>query len=226
VKLDMTNLYQHKSGVWLRKDTHDKYVVGQISQYKTLNIKPGCRVLDLGGHIGLFAKYAADNDADYVLSIEPHPGNCDVFELNIHPYNCINLIEAAVVSRNCKDKTITFYESTTDTSAHSLVPTRGRNKLEVDTIQFSTVMKEAKPSIVKIDIEGYEFELFDEILELFPQYKVRSFAIEFHLNPKDFRQRARAFVKELDKLYKPIRVANITDKVWNATGVWVCNASS
>jgi len=180
-------------------------------------------VLDIGGHIGLFSRYAANRGAGYVLAIEPHPGNCDMFMLNLKNYDCVELIEAAVVSNNYKQKTMKLYESNTDTSAHSLVPTRGRNKMVVNTIHFGYALVEAQPSVVKIDIEGYEYDLQDEILGLFPKNNIKSFAIEFHLNRKDWRQKAREFVKQIEKIYKPVRIANITERAWNATGVWCIN---
>jgi FkbM family methyltransferase len=225
MKVDPNTIYHHKTGVWLRKETHDKYVVGQISQYKTLAIIPGCKVLDIGGHIGLFARYAIDRGAKRVLSIEPDPGNCDMFELNTEKYQGCELIEAAVVSRKCTESTMTFYESNTDTSAHSLVPTRGRKKIEVATIALDSALFEIKPSVVKIDIEGYEYELMEDILELFPKFGVKSFAMELHLNPKGFRAMAREFIQEIEKTYHPTRIPNITEKSWNATGVWTINGS-
>lgn len=219
--MDTAALYQHKSGAWLRKGTHDKYVIGQISQYKTLDIQPGCNVLDVGGHIGLFARNAIDRGAGHVLSIEPHPGNCDMFQLNTQAYPTIELVEAAVVSSTSTDATFKLYESATDTSAHSLVSTRGRAEFTVPVVSFKDALMDAQPSVVKLDIEGYEYELFDDILALFPKFHVTSFAIEFHLNRHDWRQRARNFVAILNSMYKPVRVPNITDKAWNATGAWV-----
>jgi FkbM family methyltransferase len=221
--VETTNLYMHKTGAWLRRDTHDKYVIRQINQYRSLNIIPGCRVLDIGGHIGLFARYAIDCGALHVLSIEPHPGNCDVFELNVKNYPDVELIEAAVVPRSCNESEINFYESTTDTSAHSIVPIRGRNVFTVDTIKFEKVLCEevnSKSVVIKIDIEGGEFGLFQEIIELFPLYKVWSFAIEFHFGKPGSRELTREFIRKLDLLYTATRIANVTDKAWNATGVW------
>lgn len=219
------NLILHKSGAYLREGTHDKYVPGQIGSYKPLvPYINGNVVLDIGGHIGLFARFALDNHADRVISIEPHPYNCILFEINTLLYDEINieLYDCAVVNSYCDEQYMTLYESSTDSSAHSLIETRGRGLIEVETIPIEDLLHIYEPYVVKIDIEGYEYELLHDIVDLFPFYGVGAFAAELHLNRKDWRDRGREFVDVIeDNGWVPIKAAKIGEKNWNTTGVWI-----
>lgn len=214
----MMDLYKHKSGAWLRNGTHDKYVVQQISQYKNMNIDKNSVVLDLGGHIGLFARYAISKNANRVVSIEPHPDNCELFEKNCQEAELWN---AAVVAYGHTGDRVEMYVSSTDASAHSLVPTRGRSIIKVISVNFSDLLRNVKPSVIKMDIEGYEYDMLDDLFAYAEAKPLQSLAIEFHFRREDQLEITQKFMADMEKAsYIPVRVPTMNSKSWNATVVW------
>lgn len=212
-------IIQHKSGLWIRENTCDVYVPGQVKDYALLSLE-GKIVLDLGAHIGAFSKKAIESGALQVIAVEPLEDNYALFTRNLEEYDNITLVPAAVVSSTCTEETRSFWLCMSDTSAHSLVQARGRNEVVVDTVKIDTLLEMFHPEVVKLDIEGAEYELSTDILQLFPYYKVRQFAIELHLNRMDFRERACEFVEAIKEFYIPLRPPKITNTNWNTTAVY------
>lgn len=206
-----------KSGLLMRKDTCDIYVPGQQKQYAAMDYK-GAVVLDLGAHIGAFTKYAIEHGADFVAAVEPLVPNAELYELNMQKLGISNykLYTAAVVN---EVKEACLYVSTSDTMAHSLTPIRGREPVKVPTISFIELLNAHKPHVIKMDIEGSEYDLMTAA-DVMADMRVEYVAAELHLNLKDWRDKGREFVNIMSKRYRPLVPAVITDTNWNVTGVW------
>jgi hypothetical protein len=69
--------------------------------------------------------------------------------------------------------------------AHSLTYRRGRTSIEVRAFNFDDILEEFKPTFIKMDIEGGEYELMDTLTAL-PDY-VHGLALEIHFNQKNWR---------------------------------------
>ena len=65
------------------------------------------------------------------------------------------------------------------------MPVKGRQKLTVDAANFWKKVKEHKPQVLKVDVEGGEYDfMFQEDM---PDY-VEQIAIELHLGKKGYRE--------------------------------------
>lgn len=147
----------------VRKDTYDEEVVRECfgSSYFKENIKY-CRddiVLDVGANIGAYA-IRVSSLVQVVHSFEPDIDNYNLAKenLSLNSITNVHLNNSALIS---SDKTtIDFYvNGKANKGAHSCCPIRGREKITVPAKMFSTVVKEIKPTIVKMDIEGAEWDI-------------------------------------------------------------------
>lgn len=142
-------------------------------------------VLDLGGNIGVFALIAArTNTRARVFSYEPGPPNYRIFEINrLANQNLMNSIELRreAVGGHSRDTEWTFDEA--NPGASGLYSQVGK-KFPVRVKAFSEVLESlpAPVALVKIDIEGAEFELLDETPEK-AWRNVDAISLELHDDP-------------------------------------------
>lgn len=204
----MAKLYREAhTGLWCRRDTLDEYVVKEQSSYKQLfNLIHNKTVLDIGANIGAFAYNAIESGAKKVISFEPDPDNVRVYKKQ--GLSSI-LIEKAVSNRNGTSRL--YINSHKNKGLHSLQPINGRASIPIELISFADILEEYKPSIIKIDIEGgeYDLDLYD-----IPSF-VKAIAIEIHLSHGDNRQQAIPLIKALKEQFPIIlHDTHITDKNW------------
>lgn len=137
--------------------------------YKNLmknNIKP--LIIDCGGHIGLAAKYF---DIVYpnskIISIEPDHDNFKLAKKNCEDSHNIEFLNNAIGSD--RDK-CSIYDPNLGSNA---LRVNRDQKGYINIISINDILKDTKetPFIIKIDIEGFENDLFlknTEWIDLFP----------------------------------------------------------
>ena len=138
-------------------------------------IKPGDTVLEVGGHIGYISMWFAHlvGTQGDVTVFEPGNNNLPYIRWNIRNHPNIHLIEKAAGEKNCSMK---MYTEDLTGQNNSLVPNfsalerNGKNALpisvvpiEVDVISLDTWMQTQTklPSLIKIDVEGFEYEVLN-----------------------------------------------------------------
>lgn len=139
------------AGIFLR-DQWDwdiwQNVVNQ-NEYELPADMTGLHVVDLGGHIGSFARCCLDSGAAHVLSIEPNPDNAAAFRKNLGGYwDRCTLLEGAAFGKPPESASVIGVGSgcrvITDGAGQSVEP------LEIGPIQCD---------LLKMDIEGGEYEI-------------------------------------------------------------------
>lgn len=198
---------ESKTGLWCREGTLDEYVVKEQSSYKSFfSLMEGKTVVDIGSNIGAFAYFSKQNGAKEVICFEPDPENISMWkkqELNA------KLIKRAVSNKSGVAK---FYVNNgKNKGMHSLQPIQGRTEIAVKTVDFCEVLERYTPDLLKIDIEGGEYNLD---LDSIPEF-VYGIVIEIHLNHKNNRELGRILIDKLERqfpnvLHKP----SITEKNW------------
>jgi|SaaInlV_200m_DNA_2_1039689.scaffolds.fasta_scaffold12264_1 FkbM family methyltransferase len=82
----------------------------------------------------------------------------------------------------------------------------GKGKKEIIKLQkfseFIEDQKIKKIDLIKINIEGGEYELLDHIFQKNLQDKINNFQIQFHRNVKNFKEKREKIQKELIKTHK------------------------
>lgn len=166
---------------FVRENTSDSFIVREVMSgaYNKLNINQSDIIIDFGLNIGIFTIYALLRGARHVYSYEPENENFNLAVKNIKLNNLeskCTLINSAVVGNNDITRVLS-YNIKRNKAAHSLVIKRGRTSQVVSCININTILKDINPSVIKMDIEGGEYECIPAIDNF---YNIREFILEFH----------------------------------------------
>lgn len=159
-----------------------------INEYKIkgFEILDNDIIIDIGGHIGLFALYASVmSPKGKIISVEPHPQNFLLLKENITENNLNNivLVNKAISDSN---KNIELFIDTFDDSAHSIYD-NGRNSIQIKGITLEEIMNNnqiSKCDMLKIDCEGAEFKIIESLSDS-DLLKIDKLCLEYHLNEND-----------------------------------------
>jgi FkbM family methyltransferase len=138
-------------------------------------------VIDAGANVGLFTLLAKRNGAKRIYSIEPDRHTFFYLEKNFRTDSSVVLINKALTSN--ENGTTFYYNATTSVGNRTNVDaTDVTDYVEdyVPSISLESILKlEEVVNLVKLDIEGSEFEVFDQLSTTYFE-KVNQFFIEFH----------------------------------------------
>ncbi len=159
--------FRHKGYWWYGK----KREAETMALFAKL-IRPGDTVFDVGGHIGYVALYFRRlvGPAGQVIVFEPGANNLPYLRRNLSPYANIELVEAGVGDRSGKT---TFHLEDLTGQNNSFVndfegyranaeyafraPTKS---VEVEILTLDEFVRgRAAPDFLKIDVEGFEYEV-------------------------------------------------------------------
>ena len=151
-----------------------------LPEFELCNFTGGV-IVDAGAHVGLFS-LVASTFAGKVIAIEPSRINYHLLMLNLSANNIGNIIPINKALYHQKGKLKLFEGS--HTGAHSLIGGSSRFE-EVETITLEEIMGSyGFIDLLKIDIEGAEFEVFNHIdLEILNRIKM--IVGEMHLQHGD-----------------------------------------
>lgn len=169
---------------------------GYYSALLGLNQTP--LIIDCGGNIGLATRYFSDNyPGAKLLCVEPDARNIDLAKRNNKKSTNTQFIEAAVGSESARGQLI---DPGLGNSGYriSAEPQGSTEIIDINTIlgQFdSTVFR---PFIVKIDIEGFEAELFSKNTDWIEKFPILIIELHDWLLPKSGS--SRNFINAISKL--------------------------
>jgi FkbM family methyltransferase len=148
----------------IRENSYDRVIIdGEWPGYQKKIVVSSRDVwLDIGAHIGAFTLRIAPHVQE-VHSYEADPENFEVLKKNraLNPEGTVYLHHGAVVGMCKAGDKVSFYKNKgTNTGLHSLVTKRGRDKIEVPAWDVKQVIFESKANKIKMDIEGGEWDLF------------------------------------------------------------------
>lgn len=152
---------------------YEEHDMQLISRY----VKPGSRVLELGGGVGLTGSLLGQASGNRVTVCEPNPALHMCIERTFRANEVeLNLVKAAVVSDDEPAKLITFHVSK-DYWWSSLVGADGAEQIKVQTKRLSALIAEARADTLLVDIEGYEVALLASTAALAP---IKTLLVELH----------------------------------------------
>lgn len=203
-------MYKEKTtGLWCRPDTLDEYVIKEQRTYNPLlELCKDKSVMDIGANIGAFTFQALAHGAIQVVSFEPDKDNIGMFQKQGFD-DRVKLIKRAV--SNSTGTALFYVNSGKNKGMHSLQEIQGRESYEVKTVSFKDALDRYSPQILKIDIEGGEYDLNFKDLPL----TVEVIAIELHLLHGDNRKMAPRLIKDLKKQFPEVlKDPVLTEKNW------------
>lgn len=179
-----------KSAFWIKKDLEAKH-----NPFGLVVVRPGDTVMDCGGFIGTFAAAVLEQQASTVVVYEASPKNASLLRANLEPYgDTAQIEEVALVAGDRRSVTLTLSGFS---GANSIVP-RGRaaekRSIEVPAVNFRAELRRIKPQVLKLDIEGAEYDILDSIIAD-DLASVECIFVEFH--PYDDREQRIARVTAL-----------------------------
>ena len=185
--------WNSRKGMWYRPDTFDLSSIKEcIDNYTCIPVE-GKTVLDLGANIGGFAKMCIDGGAKKIIALEPCPHNFQLLEINAPGVECIN---AAVCEEDEKEVVFHYAKSKRNSVSSSTKKRRNASDttISVPGLSFNGLLEKYRPEILKIDIEGKEYDILDSIARI-PDY-VEIVGIEFHNTRSPFDQYPELFFPE------------------------------
>ena len=204
---------------FVRPETSDPFVVNEVikgNEYRKLNIRPGDIIMDCGMNIGMFSIWALRKGASRIHSYEPSHENYRLavqnIKLNGYQNEC-ETYEKALVGTS--DKTRKFsLNNHKNKGAHSLVEKKGRDSVIVQCVNFQDELKRIRPQIVKMDIEGGEYECLLGVTDF---GNIREFVMEFHhahLNDIYSRAKYKQVIDKLKEHFVNVDYREDTKKAW------------
>lgn len=150
---------------------------------KGLKIETNDIIIDLGGNIGAFTCSVFDR-AKKVITFEPEDVNFEFLSSNVEKNKAKNveIFKKAVVGND--DKTRDFYVGKVP-YYYSFLVKHNRKRVPVECVNINEIMKKYKPTKMKIDIEGSEWEVLTNCTD-FGNVKQLIFEYNFDMN-KDLK---------------------------------------
>lgn len=163
-----------------------------------LNLTKKDVVLDLGGNIGAFTCDIFDK-VKKVIVYEPEDVNYEFLSTNIEDNGAKNVIahKQAVVGND--DKVRDFYLGKAP-YYYSFLVKHNRKRVPVECVNINDVMKKYKPTKMKVDIEGSEWEVlinctdFGSVDQIIFEYN-----FDMNMDLKEDFKRFKALKKHLKK---------------------------
>jgi len=176
----------------LYQESESYYKTYHSKIYEDLNISKDDKwIIDLGSSTGAFIGYAYEKGAQNIIGIEADKTCFDVSQNTFKTHNNIKLINKAIYKKS--NETLYFYrefEKFEDkeyklTFNGTLIDhPKTNNKTKVGTLSLTDLMimhKIDKIDVLKCDIEGYEWELFDNLSDDVIK-KIDRIHLDFHQN--------------------------------------------
>lgn len=215
--------YDQRSGMWFRPGTYDRHIIGEVHGYvKVVPPRSDDVLLDIGANIGAVSSAWLTAGAT-VVAFEPEPDNFRLLTRNLARFDRARGIpvEAAVGGFDTPSERPLWMTTGTNYGIHSTVRRRGRVEQMVRCVPLDGMWAAYAPTVVKIDIEGGEYELIPALATL--PATVRAVMIELHLTRANWRtEMAQKLVKTIeDQGLTPVRAPRIGQKNWTTLGAWV-----
>jgi len=204
--------YKH---CFIRENSYDKQIVGEVLRtYQWMQPKNEV-VLDIGACFGAYSVLAQNQGAKEVHCYEPEVNNFQMVLKNVNEYENIYPNNSALVNDDRKE--ISFYLTNgINNGTYSTTAFRGRREIKVNASNFDEVLHRVKPSTIKMDCEGSEYNLLDKPLPDF----VKKITIEIHFTRKEWRNLLGPRLISLFKDWNVKTKPKIGEQNWHTIGAW------
>jgi len=208
--------YVKIDGMWTREGTYDARIIKEIkATYSWMDVE-GKVVMDVGGCFGAFSVWASKQKASSIIAYEPATQNYDVLLKNSLEFPNILPINKALIDGFVDS--IDFYlpKNRNNMGCASQFVKGGREKVTVKAVNFLQELNKYKPSVLKIDCEGGEFDILRYPLPNF----VKQVTVEIHLTKKEWRDRKSVKLIKLFEGWKVHKAPVIGPTNWHTIGAW------
>ncbi|WP_375689098.1 FkbM family methyltransferase [Pseudooceanicola sp. LIPI14-2-Ac024] len=152
---------------------------GVEARAAALRVKPGHRVLELGGGMGYVSAICAGiTGGENLVTVEANPDMLPVIRANLdrNGHGAATLIHGAVAGDAAEGETLAFRRGKAFWGSSIAAEGAGGDIVEVPLLRIGALLRAHRPQVVIMDIEGAEQHLFDRP---WPRH-VRSVLMELH----------------------------------------------
>jgi FkbM family methyltransferase len=145
------------------------------------DLRSGDTFLDVGCHYGIFSILASKivGPAGRVIAVEPHPGALEVLQRNISANFCENIeILNLALSDVTSPLSLAFNENGAGIQRES-DPASALHMVQ-GMAGDEALRKTPIPAVVKIDVEGHEFEVLNGLKQTLSSPSCRRLCLEIH----------------------------------------------
>lgn len=142
------------------------YELGTVSLIRQL-LKEGDVFIDVGANIGFLSMVAAVTvgKKGEVLAFEPVPSTYDLLVAN-RELNGFSQLQTFCIGVGSKSETVTIQTEEQNRGGASIVNKHGGSGIKIQVKKLDELITSSPVSLVKIDVEGYEFEVLKGAEEL------------------------------------------------------------
>ena len=171
-----------KSGktLWYRENSSDM-AMWKENPYRGFTFYPDDIIMDIGANMGDFPVRYSDGVKE-IHSYEPMKDTFEVLSQNVKGNNIENcyLYNVAIAPEEGETSIFLNDEAKLAHAVASVLPIRGRTEYKVKTLSFENEVKRIKPTIIKMDIEGAEYEILKAVPDsVFADCRI--FLLETHM---------------------------------------------
>jgi FkbM family methyltransferase len=156
-------------------------------------------IIDCGANIGIASLYFLHQYPDCrILAFEPEPAAYRLLERNLRPYPNVETFEVALGKQ---ESTLEFFEDSINKASHCASGFRDRpansSSITVDCVRLSRFLPR-HVDLLKVDVEGMEWEILDDLESTGSLDKVDRIAIEYHHHLPADQDRLGVFLGRLE----------------------------
>ena len=126
---------------------------------------------DIGANVGMYSVFIAKRYSCYVYAFEPSKKYHNFLKLNTTFFKKVKAFNFGIGSINKKEKVILTEEPGSNYIARNKFD---KNKKNSETCEIRTIKRLSKikaPNLVKIDVEGFEYEILNYSIDFFLKNK-------------------------------------------------------
>lgn len=177
-----------------------------------LDYKPRT-VLDIGGYIGDFTLYCSGELDSTVYCYEPTPQNFFILSenLKLNPKldGKVTLVNKAV-SNNSTEISLNIQDLDDEIHASSNKHFTNENVVNVPCVSLNSIIEEIQSNIdfLKVDCEGEEFNIFENIDFVDLSKKVNYIAFEHHTFVENYDERMKKLISDITRGFNLLKLTD------------------
>lgn len=152
----------------------------ELDVFRAVAVEAGGAILDVGGNIGLYAVIAGKaSPKSKVASFEPVAENIKYLQKNVE-LNKLGNVEVVHSAVGAQSGELDIFLSETSIGHHSAAGQKraGGKSVKVPMVSIDNYIKEKKlkPGLIKVDVEGYDFYVFEGAKKTMEEHQPTIFA--------------------------------------------------
>ncbi len=158
------------------------------------------KIIDCGANIGMAIFYFKKRYPNcHIKAYEPNPNAFRLLEKNVTQNNLKN-VQLFNIGLSDQNGTVDFFLSNDKgTLLGSLLQERGgENKISVQAKTLSSLIKDDQIDLIKIDIEGAEIQVIDDLVQAKKIKNCKNYIIEYHHKINGAKSKLSSFLEHFE----------------------------